>query len=166
MPVQHVNSDLVIPITAMSFHGVRKISSLITPLTLRELGMPADVARLPEIAAAWAAAVGSPLAEHVQPIRYSGGKLVLRAASPPWVSKVRHSHEALIHRLRSAPLFRELVALEVRAAPAERAARRSTPRVQRVLSARTRRLLESVATDTADPALRAALTRLARHSSR
>ena len=150
----------------MSFHGVRKISSLITPLTLRELGMPADVARLPEIAAAWAGAVGSPLAEHVQPIRYSGGKLVLRASSPLWVSKVRHSHETLTQRLRATSLFRELVALEVRSAPTERAARRPAPRVQRALSARTRQLLESVAADTADPALRAALTRLAHRSNR
>jgi hypothetical protein len=150
----------------MSFHGVRKISSLLTPLTLRELGMPADVARLPEIAGAWAEAVGGPLAGHVHPIRYSGGKLVLRATSSVWVSRVRHSHETLLRQLRATALFRELVALEVRSAPTERAAHRQAPRVRRALSPQTRRLLESVAADTADPELRAALARLARHSSR
>lgn len=150
----------------MSFNGARKIGSLITPLTLRELGMPPDIARLPEIAAAWSVAAGPELAAHVHPIRYTDGKLVLRAASAVWVSKVRHSHETLTRALRAQPLFKELTGLEVRAAPLD-LGRRKTP-VQRAqaLSTDTRALLESVAGDTADPELRAALARLSRKAPR
>jgi hypothetical protein len=149
---------------SMSYHGIRRINSLITPLTLRELGMPADIARLPEISDAWIDSVGTALAEHVQPIRYTAGKLVLRASSAVWVSKVRHTHDTLIRKLREHPLFRDLIGFEVRASPLDRALRKEPRRVPRNLSAGTRRLLESVAADTADPALRAALIKLARHS--
>lgn len=150
----------------MSFQGVRKISKLITPLTLRELGMPADVARLPEITGAWAEAVGSTLASHVHPIRYTGGKLVLRASSAVWVSKVRHGHEALIRTLRAVPFFQDLIGIEVRAQPLDRGLRRDPQRVRRELSPPTRRLLESVAEHTTDPDMRAALLRLARRATR
>jgi hypothetical protein len=146
----------------MSNSGARKISSLITALSLRELGLPPDVARLAEITAAWSAAVGDEFARHVHPIRYLGGRLVLRADSAVWVSKVRHSHETLSRQLRRSPRFRDLIGLEVRAAPLDRQGRREPPRVRRVLSEETRQLLEAVAADIADPQLRATLGRLAR----
>lgn len=149
----------------MSFSGAKRIGSLISPLTLRELGMPADVARLPEITAAWAAAVGKELSGHVRPIRYVGGRLVLRAKSAVWVSKVRHSHEMLVQRLRLQPLFKDLLGLEVRAAPASLAQRKQEQRVARQLSTKTRKLLDEVAADIADPQLRAALSRLGRKPS-
>lgn len=146
----------------MSFFGAKRIGSLLTPLTLRELGMPADVARLPEITAAWTEAVGAELAAHVRPIRCVGGRLVLRASSAVWVSKVRHLHDTLLRALRRQPLFRDLAGLEVRAAPLDGGAKRKPPRVARNLSGATRRLLDTVAADIADPGLRAALARLAR----
>jgi hypothetical protein len=150
----------------MSFFGAKRIGRLITPLTLRELGIPPDIARLPEIAAAWGEAAGPDLAAHVHPIRYTEGKLVLRASSAVWVSKVRHSHETLIRALRAQPQFKDLIGLEVRAAPLDLGRRKqSVPRAA-ALSAETRSLLESVAGDIADPELRAALTRLCRKSMR
>jgi hypothetical protein len=150
----------------MSLHGARKIGSLISPLALRELGMPVDVVRLPEIREAWAQAVGE-LAAHVHPIRYTHGRLVLRADSAVWVSKVRHLHETLTARLRRQPLFRELAGIEVRAAPLERALQRNQPAYRpQPLSEHTRRLLESVAADIDDPGLRTALARLGRRSDR
>lgn len=151
----------------MSTHGARKIGTLITPLSLRELGMPADVARLPEIRSAWSEAVGEPLARHVDPIRFTRGRLVLRADSPVWVSRVRHLHETIVARLRERALFRELIDIEVRAAP-PRPPSGSGPaaRRPRALSSGTRRLLESVAADIDDPALRAALARLGRGPGR
>lgn len=151
----------------MSSHGARKIGTLITPLTLRELGMPADVVRLPEIRDAWTAVVGESLARHVYPIRYARGRMILRADSAVWVSKVRHLHDTLAAQLREVPLFRELIGIEVRAAPLDRAAaRRATGRKPRALSSSTRALLESVAADIADPQLREALARLGRKSGR
>jgi len=144
----------------MSNYGARKIGSLITTLALRELGLPADVARLAEITAAWTEAVGEELARRVHPIRYTGGRLVLRADSAVWVSKVRHSHEMLSQRLRQQHQFRDLVGLEVRAAPLDRQGRRAPPRARRVLSEETRKLLQSVAADISDPLLRATLERL------
>jgi hypothetical protein len=149
----------------MSFFGAKRIGSLITPLTLRDLGMPPDIARLPEVAAAWGEAAGPELAAHVKPIRYTGGKLVLRAASAVWVSKVRHSHETLTRALRRQPLFKELTGLEVRAAPPDRARQKKSAHGAPALSTETRKLLESVAGDVADPELRAALTRLGRKKS-
>lgn len=150
----------------MSLSGPRKIGTLITPLTLRELGLPADVARLPEINAAWAEIVGAAFAEHVHPVRYTGGKLVLRASSTVWVSKVRHSHQTLSQALRQQPIFKDLVGLEVRAAPLERRQQKTRQPNRQNLSAATRQLLDAVATDIADPALRAALERLGRKTSR
>ena len=146
----------------MSISGARKIGSLLSTLTLRELGMPADVARLPEIAAAWSQTVGENLAAQVRPIRYTGGKLMLRASSTVWVSKVRHLHETLTRELRQHPLFKDLVGLEVRAAPRARAAQGSRSPASRALSGDTRQLLNSVSADIADPDLRAALARLGR----
>lgn len=150
----------------MSLSGPRKIGTLITPLTLRELGMPADVARLPEINAAWTEIVGAAFAEHVRAVRYAGGKLVLRASSTVWVSKVRHSHQTLSQALRQQPIFKDLVGLEVRAAPLERRQQKRTPHSRRGVSAETRHLLDAVASDIADPALRAALERLGRKTER
>lgn len=150
----------------MSFAGARKIGSLLTPLVLRELGMPADVVRLPEIVAAWTGVVGVELAAYVRPIRYTGGKLMLRAASAVWVSKVRHSHETLTQLLRREPFFKDLTGLEVRALPLERTRKQVGVAASRNLSPDTRKLLDAVASDIADPALRAALTRLGRTPSR
>lgn len=146
----------------MSFTGAKKIGSLLTPLSLRELGMPPDVARLPEIAAAWSQTVGESLAAQVRPIRYTGGKLMLRASSTVWVSKVRHLHETLTRELRQHPLFRDLVGLEVRAAPRASAARGDRSPALRAMSSDTRHLLDAVSADIADPGLRAALARLGR----
>ena len=146
----------------MSFTGARKIGSLLTPLTLRELGMPPDVARLPEIAAAWSQVVGETLAAQVRPIRYTGGKLMLRASSTVWVSKVRHLHETLTRELRHQPLFKDLTGLEVRAAPRARAPQGGRSPAPRILSGDTRQLLDAVSADIADPELRAALARLGR----
>jgi hypothetical protein len=148
----------------MSFHGAKKIGNLITPLTLRELGMPSDIARLPEIAAAWGEAAGPDLSAHVHPIRYTDGKLVLRASSAVWVSKVRHSHETLMRALRVQSLFKDLIGIEVRAAPLDLGRRKQPISRAKAISMDTRKLLESVAGDIADPELRAALTRLGRNT--
>lgn len=150
----------------MSFTGAKRIGSLISPLALRELGIPPDVARLSEITAAWTDAVGEELARHVRPIRYTGGKLILRAGSAVWVSKLRHLHETFTRALRQQPLFRELTGIEVRSAPLSRSAVKKAVTTARPLSANTRHLLQSVADDIHDPALRAALMRLGRTGER
>lgn len=145
----------------MSNTGARKIGSLIRPLALRELGMPQDVAQLPEIIEIWRQAVGNELAAQVQPIRFRNGKLILRAVSPAWVSRVRHAHESLVRLLRREPLFRDLVDVEVRAAPREFQKRQQRVAKPPMLSQTSRQLLQSVAADIEDPPLRAALIRLA-----
>jgi len=144
----------------MGLSGARRIGSLITSRTLRELGMPADVARLSEITAAWVETVGEGLARHVHPIRFVMGRLVLRADSAVWVSRVRHSHDSLLHTLRQHKLFQDAIGLEVRAAPVERLRERAHSRQRPGLSAETGKLLEAVARDVNDPALRDALLRL------
>jgi len=146
----------------MSLIGARKIGSLLSALKLSELGMPPDVARLPEIVAAWTQAVGPVLAEQVRPIRYTEGRLLLRASSPVWVSKVRHLHETLTQELRRQPLFRELTGLEVRAAPRQGKRSETKSSAAHELTADTRQLLNAISNEIADPDLRAALARLAR----
>lgn len=146
----------------MSLIGARKIGSLLSALSLRELGLPADVARLPEIVAAWTNVVGAGLAAQVRPIRYTGGTLMLRASSTVWVSKVRNLHETLTLELRRQPFFRDLTGIEVRAAPLARRPQGNPSPAPRALSADTRELLDSVSADIADPELRAALARLGR----
>jgi hypothetical protein len=83
-----------------------------------------------------------------------------------WVSKVRHSHETLTRALRAQSLFKELLGLEVRAAPLDLGRRKQPVRRAQAISTDTRKLLESVAGDIADPELRAALTRLSRKTPR
>ena len=146
----------------MSLIGARKIGSLLSTLSLRELGLPADVARLPEIIAAWTEVVGVGLAAQVRPIRYTGGTLMLRASSTVWVSKVRNLHETLTLELRRQPFFRDLTGIEVRAAPLARPPQGNPSPTAPALSAETRELLDSVSADIADPELRAALERLGR----
>ncbi len=146
----------------MSLIGARKIGSLLSTLSLRELGLPADVARLPEIIAAWTEVVGANLAAQVRPIRYTGGTLMLRASSTVWVSKVRNLHETLTLELRRQPFFCDLTGIEVRAAPRARPPQGNPSPATPALSAETRELLDSVSADIADPDLRAALARLGR----
>lgn len=148
----------------MSLIGARKIGSLLSALKLSELGMPPDVARLPEIVAAWTQAVGPVLAEQVRPIRYTEGRLLLRAASSVWVSKVRHLHETLTQELRRQPLFRDLIGIEVRAAPRQTKRSEAKSSAARGLSADTRQLLDAISKEIADPDLGAALARLSRKS--
>jgi len=150
----------------MSNFGARKIGSLLTSLSLRELGMPSDVARLAEITLAWREAVGDPLAQHVHPIRFNRGRLVLRADSPVWVSRVRNAHETLSRQLRGHAMFRELVGLEVRAAPLERVPARKKPHRRHDISERSLELIRRVAADIADPELRQTLRKLSRYKLR
>jgi predicted nucleic acid-binding Zn ribbon protein len=139
----------------------RKMGSLLDNGLLKRLGVPADVSDLAAITLAWRAVVGEPLASHVYPIRCHEGTLVLRAGSALWVNKVRHQQQTLLAQLREHSTFREMTALEIRVAAAERPVRAQSERSALTLSAGTRQLLSAVAGDIADPELRAALERLA-----
>jgi len=126
--------------------------------------MPLDIARLPEIAA-----------PGVNDARL--GCTCLRFATPTaswcfaglirvWVSKVRHSHETLTRALRAQKLFKELIGLEVRAAPLDLGRTESNPHNACRHSPRIRANCWIRGGDIADPELRAALTRLVVKSPR
>ncbi len=141
----------------------RRIGSFFSQETLRQMGMPQDLNLLPQISEAWTLAVGEPLCRHVLPTRYVRGQLSLSADSSTWASRIRHQQQGLIERLRQNPAFSQLAALQVRILPPGEGRRRgSLPATPNQLSSSNLRLLEQVAVDISDPALRAALERLGR----
>lgn len=117
----------------------------------------------------WVKHVQGPLAEHVRPVRYAQGVLSLRTDSPVWASRLRQFEPELIGRLKSEEYLRGLRALRLRvdpscAAPPTRGVnRRAVPaRPSRQAAAAIRSTAEAIA----DPELRAALQKLAKHTDK
>lgn len=144
--------------------SARRVGSFFSQEMLRGLGMPEDLRLLPQISEAWRRAIGEPLCHHVQPTRYMRGQLSLNADSSTWASRIRHQQQGLIQRLRELPFFRQLVSLQVRIVPPGEGRRRAkSPAPANPLSAANRKLLDQIAQDVSDPALREALGRLGRN---
>ena len=147
--------------------AARRIGSFFSQETLRNLGMPDDLRLLPQVSEAWIGTVGEPLCHHVRPTRYARGQLSLTADSSAWASRIRHQQQGLIQRLRQIPFFRQIISLQVRILPpGEGRQQVASPIPANPLSAASLKLLEQTASDVADPALRAALSRLARNRGR
>lgn len=121
-----------------------------------------DPQQLLERSALWRQCVGEPIASHVRAVFYAEGRLLLHADSSVWCNKLLHQQPTLIRRLRQHAVFRDLTDLHVRVAPplGRRAARVNTAAPLSVQAAHT---IASAADDIEDPALRAALNRLARN---
>lgn len=138
---------------------------LLSELTATRLTPPSDLRLLPAVRALWAAAVGEPLATHTTPVRYADGCLVVNADSAVWSSKVLFQRQTLAKRLRREPLLSELRTLQVRVRPPA-ATPVSAPEPPRPgLSPTARCCVAGIAQDIDDPALRAALLRLARRGA-
>lgn len=121
-----------------------------------------DPQQLLERSALWQQCVGEPLASHVRAVFYTEGRLLLHADSSVWCNKLLHQQPTLIRRLRQHAVFRDLTDLHVRVAPplGRRSVRVGTAAP---LSAQAAHTISSAADDIEDPALRAALNRLARN---
>jgi len=109
--------------------------------------------------------LGEPLARHCRVANLRRDTLVLQVDSPAWAARLRYQTPALLKSLHGSDPASGLDGLrdiEVKIAPP------AEPRPARAMraapmSADSARLIEAVAEDTADGALRSALRRLARH---
>ena len=138
---------------------MKRLNAFIERKFLRAVGE--DV----RLSALWAGLAPPHLVGHFRPVAYAHGQLTLHADSPVWASRLRHQQQAIRDRLKSDPYFQDLVKLTVRAVPhgigdlgAPAVPRSQTKR----FSSLTAALLGQVAQGEADPALRAALERLAK----
>lgn len=138
---------------------MKRLTAYIEKKFLRAVGE--DV----RLSALWAGLAPSPLVNHVRPVAYAHGQLTLHTDSAVWASRMRQQQQTTLDRLRADPYFQDLVKLTIRVTPAgandvgPAAARRSTTKN---FSPATATLLGQVADGENDPALRAALERLAK----
>jgi len=111
---------------------------------------------------AWHACVPEPLGSHVEPVRYVSGLLFLQVNTPAWASRLRHEKPALLELLRKNSVFRDIGDIRFRVVPIEPPTKiaAAPPKPSR-LSARAATVVAQTAESIADPALRAALERLA-----
>jgi hypothetical protein len=113
---------------------------------------------------AWHSRVREPLASHAHPVRYAAGLLFIHVDTAAWANRLRHEQPSLIASLRHNPVFRDLAEIRFRVvpkgsvAPAPPATTRPKPTR---LSVYASGVVSETASTIADPALRAALERLA-----
>lgn len=147
----------------MTRNGPRTASAHLPSEMLKRVGVRMD--KLSGLLSHWKANVAEPLASHSFPVNYINGRLSLRADTSAWASRLRHHQTELMDQLRRDPYFHDLRELYVRVLP-ERA-RASGEKKRQALNLPSRipasaaHLIQSVADDILDPALRRSLIRLA-----
>lgn len=142
--------------------GPRGIAAFLPPVLLSRLGGRLDeLARLRHV---WARQVPAALASHTHPLHFEAGCLYVRADSAAWATRLRHQQADLVRRLSAERELSGLTNLRVRVTPPQSSpaspavpARKAPSR----LSGEACELLRDVAAEVSDPALRAALLRLA-----
>ena len=113
---------------------------------------------------AWRAAVEPQHSKHAEPIRFEHGRLILRLHSSAMTSRMRHQKLRLIALLQHHPVFKGLQEIEFRTRPhrdGHSDDRAQNDKPVRALSVATQTMLLGVAESVQDPALSAALKRLA-----
>lgn len=135
----------------------RNLGAFLPPELLKGLSVRMD--ETTRLAALWRRYAPAALADHVQPVSCTDGRLTLQTDSAAWASRVRHSQQTLLAQLRSEPGFQNLRELRIRVRPpqADAPARANKPTRLSVLGARC---VASAADGIDDPQLRAALKRL------
>lgn len=138
---------------------MKRLTAYIEKKFLRAVGE--DV----RLSALWAGLAPSPLVSHFRPVAYHHGQLTLHTDSTVWASRLRHQQQSVRERLCLDPYFQDLVKLNVRITPTG-THDTGTPVPRRAptknFSAATAALLNQIAEGETDPALRAALQRLAK----
>lgn len=105
------------------------------------------------------------VAAECQAANLDGTSLVIAASSPAWAAKLRYHLPTVLARLQARNDLPPVTSLRIRT-QAPRLERDPVPARRANLSAETAALIGHVADNTTDPALRAALQRLARHASK
>lgn len=137
----------------------RNLGAFLPPELLKGLSLRMD--EKTRLAALWRRYAPAGLADHVQPVSCTDGRLTLQTDSAAWASRVRHSQQTLLAQLRAEPGFQHLRELRIRVRPpqADKPAPARASKPTR-LSAQGARCVASAADGIADPQLRAALRRL------
>ena len=137
----------------------RNLGAFLPPELLKGLSVRMD--EKTRLAALWRRYAPAAVADHVQPVSCTDGRLTLQTDSAAWASRVRHSQQTLLAGLRAEPGFQHLRELRIRVRPpqsdAPAAARATSPTR---LSAQGARCVAAAADGIDDPQLRAALKRL------
>jgi hypothetical protein len=119
------------------------------------------------LAPLWQEVVGNDLAEHSHPVRVQGRSLLVHADGPLWANQIRHRYTDFVQRLQRYPELRQIAELRVKIVPKTPLAR---PKIADTLgphlSANAGEVIQDVAQSIKDEALREALLRLSRRSSR
>lgn len=138
-----------------------RLDLYVQQITARYRRRPSDLSALADLADAWRACAGEPLARFTHVAHFAEGRAVIYASSPVWFSKLRHQQQQLLQCLRARCPSAGLTALHLRVAPGGAARTRSRLPAP-ALSPPVRKLLAASAEGIADPDLRAALERLAK----
>lgn len=143
------------------------MNSLQSILRQHSSALLSHVARLKDLNEQLGRQLPAPLGKHVTVANVHQDTLVLNTASPVWASRLRYLTPAILDFVRSRPGFETLRSVRVRISMPDSAApvrhSRSPLRPSQASAAHLRHVGESIP----DPALRAALMRLAdRHRRR
>lgn len=102
--------------------------------------------------------------QHCWLANYRNGTLYLQTDSSAWGTRLRMQQRAIIQQLKKNPTFAALHSIKVSIQP--RYTTESTAQSARPISAANAQQLLETAADTEDPALKAALTRLAKNTQK
>jgi hypothetical protein len=113
----------------------------------------------------WEQVVGPDLANHSYAVRLEGRCLLIHADGSLWANQIRHRYAEYVQQLQQFPELRQLSELRVRVVPFSQVERpRPAPTVRPQLSQGAGEVIEEVAHDIDDDALREALLRLSRRA--
>lgn len=143
---------------------LKSLDLILARLTAGFLSMPPGMRLARELQTAWQSCVDESTASHVRPLLYADRRLLLEADSGVWASRFWHQRQTVLHKLRQLPGFRDLRDMHVRVSPASLPAAPVPQRLTPVSSQAAKTIL-GMADEIQDPALRTALTRLARSAS-
>ena len=145
-------------------NGPKSVGAFLTSETLKRITVRLD--DMSNLLTRWKTHVGEPLASRSYPVSYADGRLSVRADTPAWASRLRQSQQEILSNLRRDPYFTSLRELHIRVLPGrgdvlkpER--RKEEPLIPSRIPEHAALLIQSVAGDIANPALRSALSRLA-----
>jgi hypothetical protein len=114
------------------------------------------------LAPLWTRAVGAELARHSTAVGFERGKLSIHVDGPVWAHRLRSEQHALMKRMHEL-LPEPVREIAIRVVPREPVPPRAEVTVMRDLAPRSRELIDAVAGEIEDDALRQALRRLAGH---
>jgi hypothetical protein len=144
-------------------NGPKSVGAFLASETLKRITVRLD--DMSNLLTRWKTHVGEPMASRSYPVSYVDGRLSVRADTPAWASRLRQSQQDILNNLRRDPYFTSLRELQIRVLPGRgdvlKPERRKDALIPSRIPEHAAQLIQSVAGDIANPALRSALSRLA-----